>query len=102
MTALAAVPAPAEWEAWACLAMGSAVAVGAVNFLAEYNKQAGWAGLRAIIRSHPWNLLGLALLEAFAGIAAALIVVGLGVTNPDWLDEPLGWVLLGTVGPAIA
>jgi len=102
MTVLAAAPAPAEWEAWACLAMGSAVAVGAVNFLAEYNKQAGWVGVRTIIKSHRWNLLGLALLEALAGIAATLIVVALGVTKPAWLDEPLGWFLLGTVGPAIA
>jgi hypothetical protein len=102
MTALAAAPAPADWEAWACLAMGSAVGVGAVNFLSEYNKQAGWRGLRVIIATHRWNLIGLAVLEAVTGITATLIVVGLGVTKPTWLDEPLGWFLLGTVGPAIA
>jgi hypothetical protein len=102
MSGLAAAPPPAEWEAWACLAMGSAVGVGAVNFLSEYNKQAGWGGLRGIIATHRWNLLGLAILEAVTGIAATLIVVGLGVTKPTWLDEPMGWFLLGTVGPAIA
>ena len=102
MTALAAASPPAEWEAWAFLAMGSAVGVGVVNFLSEYNKQAGWRGLRGVIATHRWNLVALAVLEAVTGIAATLIVVGLGVTKPSWLDEPMGWFLLGTVGPAIA
>lgn len=100
--AAAAASAPVEWEAWACLAMGSAVAVGAVNFLSEYNKQAGWQGLRTVVATHRWNVLCLVVLEAVTGIAATFIVVGLGVTKPAWLDEPLGWFLLGTVGPAIA
>lgn len=103
MSALAAASAaPAEWDLWACLAMASAVVLGAVNFVVGYHAQAGWKSFRQNAWTFRTNLLGLVLLEAAAGLAATWIVVALGLTSPGWLDDPFGWLLLGFVGPALA
>jgi hypothetical protein len=103
VTLIAAAKAAAvDWDAAAFLAMPSAMAVGMVNLSSAYSKEVGWSSLRHIAGSHKRQVIGLALLDGLAGVAITLIVVLLGVTKPGWLDEPGGWFLLGTVGPAVA
>jgi hypothetical protein len=91
-----------EWDLWALLAVVSAAGLGAVNFVVAYQAAADWKTFRNKLRVVRGNLLLLLGLEACAGFAATWIVVGLGLTQPDWLDDPLGWVVLGLVGPALA
>jgi hypothetical protein len=76
--------------------MISAAGLGAVNFVVGYRTAAGWKSFRQTAWQVRTNLVGLLALEALTGFAATWIVVGLGLTKPEWLDDPLGWLLLGT------
>lgn len=69
---------------------------------AKWSSEPGPGAARGVLARNFWWLLGLLTLEAAAGIATAGLVVLFGVSQPGWIDEPLGWLLVGLVGPAVA
>ena len=92
---------PLHWDSTALLAAASAIAVESINLSMAWRRDVGLGEFGQVVRKHWGQLLGLALLAGAAGIAVTGLVVALGVTEPGWLDTPLGWLMLGTAGPAI-
>jgi hypothetical protein len=97
-----ATATPVHWDLSALLAVPSALAVQTLKLSTGYAKEVGGKTLGGMVRRFPFRLSLLAALEGATGLAATALVVLLGVTQPGWLDTPLGWLLLGTVGPAMA
>jgi hypothetical protein len=98
---LLAATEPLHWNSSALLAAFSAIAVEGVNLWTSWGREVEGGEFRQVAREHWRRLLGLAVLTGAAGVAVTGLVVLLGVTTPAWLDQPLGWLLLGTAGPAV-
>lgn len=104
MTVVGAIveSAGATWSWAALLAGASALALALIKFGVEYSKDASWQMARPILSKHRGRVFWVLLLEAATGVATAGLVVLLGITQPAWIDEPLGWVLVGLAASGVA